>query len=39
MTNELRDKLIGACELVSYMEKPLNGSPPNYLMGETPTRY
>lgn len=36
MTDKLRDQLIGAWELVSFVEKPLNGSPPNYPMGETP---
>ena len=33
---ELCDQLVGAWELVSYVEKPLNGSPPNYPMGERP---
>ena len=37
MTDKLRDKLIGAWKLVSFVEKPLNGSPPNYPMGERPT--
>jgi hypothetical protein len=36
MTDKLRDQLIGAWELVSYVEKPLNGSLPNYPMGERP---
>ena len=36
MTDKLRDKLIGAWELVSFVEKPLNGFPLNYPMGETP---
>ena len=36
MTDKLRDKLIGAWQLVSYVEKPLNGSLPNYPMGERP---
>jgi hypothetical protein len=36
MTDKLRDQLIGAWELVSFVEKPLNGSPLNYPMGETP---
>ena len=27
MTDKLRDKLIGAWKLVSFVEKPLNGSP------------
>ena len=36
MTDKLRDKLIGAWELISYMEKPLTGFPPNYPMGERP---
>jgi hypothetical protein len=31
---ELCDQLIGAWELVSYVEKPLNGFLPNYPMGE-----
>jgi len=37
MTDKLRDKLIGAWKLVSFVEEPLNGSPPNYPMGERPT--
>jgi hypothetical protein len=36
MTDKLRDQLIGAWKLVSFVEKPLNGSPPNYPMGEKP---
>jgi hypothetical protein len=36
MTDRLRDKLIGAWKLVSFVEQPLNGSAPNYPMGETP---
>src|SRR5262249_18515990 len=36
MTDKLRDKLMGAWELVSYVEKPLSGSLPNYPMGERP---
>jgi hypothetical protein len=35
MTYRLRDQLIGAWKLVSFVEKPLN--PPNYAMGERPT--
>ncbi len=35
MTDKLRDKLIGAWELISFVEEPLNGSP-NYPMGERP---
>ena len=37
MTDKLGDQLIGAWELVSFVEKPLNESPPNYPMGERPT--
>jgi hypothetical protein len=36
MTANLRDQLIGAWELVSYMEEALIESPPNYPMGERP---
>ena len=36
MAEKLHDQLIGAWELISYVEKPLNGSPPNYPMGERP---
>ena len=36
MAEKLHDQLIGAWELVSYVEKPLNGAPPNYPMGERP---
>src|SRR6187549_2717684 len=36
MAEKLHDQLIGAGELVSYVEKPLNGAPPNYPMGERP---
>jgi len=36
MTKKLRDRLIGAWKLVSYLETPLIGSPPNYPMGERP---
>jgi len=36
MAEKLRDHLIGACELVSYVEKPLNASLLNYPMGESP---
>jgi Lipocalin-like domain len=32
----MRDHLIAAWELVSYVEKPLNGSLLNYPMGESP---
>jgi hypothetical protein len=37
MTDRLRDQLIGAWKLVFFVEKPLNGSSPNYAMGERPT--
>ena len=37
MTDNLRNKLIGAWKLVSFVEKPLNGSAQNYPMGERPT--
>lgn len=36
MTEKLRDQLIGAWKLVSYVEKPVNGSEPQYPMGERP---
>ena len=36
MSGKLRDQLIGAWELVSYFEKPLNGSPLNHPMGKKP---
>ena len=36
MAEKLHDQLIGAWELVSYVEKPLNESPPNYPIGERP---
>jgi hypothetical protein len=36
MTVNLRDQLIGAWELVSYVEEPLIKSQPNYPMGERP---
>ena len=32
----LRDRLIGAWKLVSYEERPLDGSEPFYPMGEEP---
>jgi hypothetical protein len=34
MTDKLCDQLIGAFGLVSFVEKLLKGSPPNYPMGE-----
>ena len=36
MAEKLRDHLMGAWELVSYVEKPLNGSLLNYPTGESP---
>ena len=40
LTDRLRDKLTGAWKLVSFVEQPLNGSPPNYPMGVyTPDGY
>jgi Lipocalin-like domain len=36
MAEKLHDQLIDVWELVSYVEKPLNGAPPNYPMGERP---
>ena len=36
MVEKLRDKLIGAWTLVSYVEKPVNGSAPNHPMGKRP---
>src|SRR6185312_585937 len=36
MAEKLHDQLIGVWELVSYVEKPLNGAPPSYPMGERP---
>ena len=36
MAEKLRDQLIGAWKLVSYVEKPVNGSAPNHPMGESP---
>jgi len=36
MSGKLRDQLMGAWELVSYFEKPLNGSPLNHPMGKKP---
>lgn len=36
MTHSLRDQLIGAWKLVSYVEKPVDGSAPFYPFGETP---
>jgi hypothetical protein len=36
MAKSLRDQLIGAWKLVSYVEKPLDGSAPFYPMGENP---
>jgi hypothetical protein len=36
MAETLRDQLIGAWKLVSYVEKPIDGSPPFHPMGETP---
>jgi len=34
--SKLRDQLIGAWELVSFVEKPLNAATQNYPMGERP---
>lgn len=36
MTKTLREQLIGAWKLVSYVEKPTDGSAPFYPMGEKP---
>jgi hypothetical protein len=36
MANSLRDQLIGAWKLVSYVEKPVDGSEPVHPMGEHP---
>ena len=36
MAKTLRDQLVGAWKLVSYVEKPVDGSAPFYPMGETP---
>jgi hypothetical protein len=36
MTKSLRDQLIGAWKLVSYVEKPVDGSTPFYPFGEDP---
>jgi hypothetical protein len=37
MNDKLRDQLIGASELVSFVCKPLNTSAHNYPIGERPT--
>lgn len=36
MVQTLRERLIGAWKLVSYVEKPIDGSTPVYPMGEKP---
>ena len=36
MAQGLRERLIGAWKLVSYVEKPIDGSAPFYPMGEEP---
>ena len=36
MPQGLRERLIGAWKLVSYVEKPVDGSPPFYPMGTEP---
>lgn len=36
MSQKLRDQLIGAWKLVSYVEKPIDGSAPFYPTGENP---
>ncbi|KQP38580.1 hypothetical protein ASF49_03960 [Methylobacterium sp. Leaf104] len=36
MTKTLREQLIGAWTLVSYVEEPTDGSAPSYPMGENP---
>jgi hypothetical protein len=36
MSGKLRDQLIGAWKLVSYVEKPVDGSEPFHPMGERP---
>ena len=36
MATGLRDQLIGAWKLVSYVEEPVDGSEPFYPLGEKP---
>jgi hypothetical protein len=36
MATGLRDQLIGAWKLVSYVEEPVDGSKPFYPLGEQP---
>lgn len=36
MTQSLRDRLVGAWELVELVEEPVDGSPPRHPMGERP---
>jgi hypothetical protein len=36
MSTTLREQLIGAWKLASYVEKPVDGSPATYPLGETP---
>ena len=36
MTRGLRERLIGAWKLVSYVEEPVDGSAPFYPLGEEP---
>jgi hypothetical protein len=36
MASKLRDQLIGAWKLISYVEKPVDGSPPIHRMTEMP---
>ena len=36
MAQGLRERLIGTWKLVSYVEKPVDGSAPFYPMGEEP---
>jgi hypothetical protein len=36
MIEKLRDRLIGAWKLTSYVEKPVDGGPPNHPMSEHP---
>jgi hypothetical protein len=36
MAQKLRERLIGAWKLESYVEKPVDGSAPFYPMGEKP---
>ena len=37
MAESLRERLVGAWELIDAVEEPVDGSPPRYPMGEHPT--